>query len=307
MKKILFILTLTILANCGPDRIQINPDVDIENPNGTIIGNPAPPQGTLKIITEGHLRYLIHTKADHSATVVALNSQGEVYRTAAGTFTLIAAQTNRTESLYRYVLEVDFSSGNRAAFDMPQVPGAAPDVILMVSLFINESGEITQVDIEINGEPAESETEFLPDEPLLRRGCDENSSPADQLVCALCTRVSLCPYSEISFDECATAINDGGAADIWDEFGLEGVWEAAPTWIIRTYIEDGTITANENAVVLCVGSFTVSECTESNASGGSLTNMENYVDDNSPCQSALESGQTMPVQQGADEPAGEED
>ncbi len=117
---------------------------------------------------------------------------------------------------------------------------------------------------------------FLPDEFSIRT---ESAEPSvDSVINALCTTVSECD-SEISFMECQNALEEGLAADIWDEFGLSGPFEGAPADLIRIAIEEGVVTVDATELDHCINEHLLDEITDScDYSGGSLTNMENYAD-----------------------------
>ena len=74
--KIAALLSLLLLAGCGLAATASNSELT-GDPHGTIIGNPAPPVGQLKVSNpSGMLQYVAHITSTGAATITAFDESG---------------------------------------------------------------------------------------------------------------------------------------------------------------------------------------------------------------------------------------
>ncbi|MBI2081987.1 MAG: hypothetical protein HYT76_00310 [Deltaproteobacteria bacterium] len=145
MKRKIAILVALFLILSGCFGSKKKDPVGPGDPEGTIIGNPAPsapPAGTFNIYTDaGALRYRVVVQIDGSADVTIYNDDGTVQETTSGRFT----QTETSESSSTFALEINLSDGSR----------------VVITLTSNTDNTITDVSLSLNGQPASAVVEFV--------------------------------------------------------------------------------------------------------------------------------------------------
>lgn len=142
MKKIIPVLALALMMGCAAKpALQQEEDI-IEEPSGTIVGNPAPKPGTLKILSPGgKLLYIINLYENGAVDVSSLDDQGQVKEVVQGTLTEITSPQSLTisgdvsEGGHRFELNVTFSDGSSLA----------------LVIETNADQTITAIAIEVNG------------------------------------------------------------------------------------------------------------------------------------------------------------
>ncbi len=151
-RRIATIAALVLLIGCGGSTKQEDP----KEPQGTIIGNPTPPQGTLKIaVPDGRGRYIVNIYEKGRSEVIALDPSGNVTGKAQGSFVL----TRNPEATAQQTLEVETEvSADLRRFDMTVT--FSDGGTLIVSLFADENNRITATSVAINSSQVVAEVEF---------------------------------------------------------------------------------------------------------------------------------------------------
>ncbi|MBI2067499.1 MAG: hypothetical protein HYT77_05770 [Deltaproteobacteria bacterium] len=171
-KTPIFLAMLMLVTACASKRIDPttkpsgaeSESSEPDDPAGTIIGNPAPQPGKLKITApDGRTRYLIEILANGEAEATLVNASGDNVEKVKGNFSRISSAA----SLSSLSLEAEVTVADAQRFEMTILFSDGSE--LHIVLTTDENSSITGIAVEVNDVEVMAQVEFTEEDGEVRQ------------------------------------------------------------------------------------------------------------------------------------------